>query len=364
MKDNELNQGKKKHSEINQLNKNDNEKENNLEDENNYYDLIKEAVTDYQSIHNFEGSQERKIIKEAKFQAKITTIISILAIILLLAPTLTLGSYIYYAGKGNKIIDSVQKIIYVTEPNTKIDGQGIDERIGLFTMDTVFQTIKRVGKQDIRTGEYDIHFVFDKVSSVKHSNLQETLVSEVIDSAESSGFLYPDEPMSFENPKDLEVLNGIGSGTVAEIYVSFNKLYRPEELTSIFPNVDILWVAVDTGPSQKDDEGVYTPPIGYPFQRDKDPRSPFFIPPNSPKTNEEVFKNILEQLAEDEQAATKVSRAKSLSLSKRLPYVEKHGIKVYGMVVTGPADELKNIANKSMIRTLKVEDSRIWNWHS
>lgn len=344
-----------------------------LEEDSDYSVYLNRALTDYQSIHKLNESQERKIIKIAKFQAKVSTILIILAILLLVLPVLTLGSCLYYSGKKNLLLDIVSKTIYVTEPNTKLGmpnskliGQPIDKRIGIFSMDALFPTLKRIGKEDIRTGEYDVHFLMDQVSKVKYNHLVEKPVPDVFDTSESTGFLHPDEPMVFDQYRDLEVLNGMTSGTVAELYVSFDKIISPDQVKDISTNldIDIVWVVVDTGSSQKDDEGVFTAPIGYPFQPDDDFWSPFFVSTGESTTNEERFISILNQLSENEQLATKVSRALSLSLPQRLAYIKEHGVQIYGMVVTGPVDELKKLETNPIIRTLKVEDSRIWNWHS
>ncbi|OAB30083.1 hypothetical protein PMSD_19955 [Paenibacillus macquariensis subsp. defensor] len=334
-----------------------------LEKDNDY---LMETLKHYQTIQPLNEPQERKIIKTAKFQANISTILVTLSILLLLAPVMTLGSYLYYAaGRANQLLDIVSKTIYVTEPNVKLESHGIDERIGIFSMDANFYTLKRIGKQDIRTGEHNVHFSMDQVSNVTHHNLLDTPVHDVFYNSETTGFIHPDEPSKILNQsREVEVLHGMTTGTVAELYISLNKTYSEEELKDAFPNIDIIWNAVDTGAPQKDDKGVFTAPIGYPVQPDKDPWSPFFIAPGDSKANKDIFIEIVKQLSENEHLATTVSRAKSLSLTKRLAYLEDNGIHVYGMVVTGPVDELKKLETNPMVRAIKVEDSRIWNWHS
>lgn len=325
-----------------------------------YYDTLNDFVNDYKSIENFEGSQELKIIKKAKFHSRMTTIISVLAILLLLNPALTIVTYMYYSGKANQMLDTISKAAYVTEPNTKIEGQGISSKIGIFSMDAYFYTLKRVGKEDFRTAEYNIHFLGNHVSSVDRRNLLDKPVPEAFVSSESTGFLHPDASMTFDDFREREVLNGLASDTVAEVYISFDKDYTPEEINNYFPNLDVVWVAVETGQSGENAEGIYTSPLGYPFMKDSDPWSPFI----GSKSNEETFISILKSLSKNEKLATQVSRAKALSISKGLTYIEKNGIKIYGAVVTGPVSEIRKIEDKPMIRTIKVEDSKLWNWHS
>lgn len=60
----------------------------------------------------------------------------------------------------------------------------------------------------------------------------------------------------------------------------------------------------------------------------------------------------------------KLSRAKVLELSKRISFLEKNGVKTYGMVVTGPKVEVEKLMRHEKVRKLKVGEARLWNWHS
>lgn len=77
---------------------------------------------------------------------------------------------------------------------------------------------------------------------------------------------------------------------------------------------------------------------------------------------ENVILNIFSLLSKNEAIAEKVARAKSLSLGSRLAYIQKHGIKVYGAVITGPTVELRKLQEVKEIRALKVGEVKLWNW--
>ena len=88
--------------------------------------------------------------------------------------------------------------------------------------------------------------------------------------------------------------------------------------------------------------------------------SPF----NSSEDHEKQFMDIVKLLSQHERLATQVAKAKSLALLERLPYLNANGIRVYGLVVTGPTGDLKKLQNDSMVRAMKVGEVRLWNWHS
>ncbi|MBP2243175.1 hypothetical protein J2Z40_003763 [Cytobacillus eiseniae] len=141
-----------------------------------------------------------------------------------------------------------------------------------------------------------------------------------------------------------------------------NRLMKPEEIEKQLGNkVEVRWVAVDTGLEDKNlYEAEYSvAPIGYPLQIDSTTWSPFN---GREQSNEEIFLDILHFLAKDEKTAEKISRAKSLVLKERIPYIEKNGIHVYGAVVTGPTPELRKLKDNDWIRTMKVGEVKLWNW--
>ncbi|MBT2292877.1 anti sigma factor C-terminal domain-containing protein [Paenibacillus albidus] len=331
-----------------------------------YEDALQGALADYQSLNGLSAQRERQIVKTAKFRSKGSTILITLAILLLIMPVLTLGSYLYYAGKANHMLDLTAKAVYVTEPNQRIDSRAVREQIGLFSMDAEFTTLKRVGKEDLRSTSYLVHFSLDRVTALERNPLLEAAVPEILTS-DNNYFILPQGQMTFDQGTELEVLQGLPAQTVAEVYVSLKKAYTQQEIEEALPaDTDPIWFAVDTGdPAQMlDSQGLFTPPLGYPAQTDKDYWSPFFSVPGEAESNQDKFLTIVQQLAENEALATAVSRGKSLSLPDRAAYLQSHGVKIYGLVITGPVNELQKLEQHPMVRAMKVRDTRLWNWHS
>ncbi len=53
---------------------------------------------------------------------------------------------------------------------------------------------------------------------------------------------------------------------------------------------------------------------------------------------------------------------KELNLDKRYEYVKDNGVKVYGIVITGPSKELLKLQNSPHVRYATLGDIEVWNW--
>lgn len=339
------------------------DKEQNQNDEELYQSLLNESVQDYEKSYKVSETKQKKLIKAGRNRALQTNIMISLAVLLLIVPVLTLSSYLYYAigGKANHLIDIATKTIYVTEPNISVEEMELEEEIGFFTMNIYFDVFKRIGQEDYKAGEYSVRFALDQPNFPERDMKLERPLPMTGD-METDLLYHPDGPYGKNVNSDWEILEHLPDGTVGEIYLSLNKVMKPEELEKqLGDHVEVRWAAVDTGLEDKIlyEAGYSVAPIGYPIQIDTTTWSPFN---GRDKSNEEVFLDILKFLAKDEQTAERISRARSLALKERIPYIEKNGIHVYGAVVTGPTPELRKLKDLELIRTMKVGEVRLWNW--
>ncbi|WP_042356846.1 anti-sigma factor [Bacillus rubiinfantis] len=338
------------------------DKEQKQNDEELYQSYLSESEQDYEKGYKMPGYRQKPLIKAGRNHALRTNIMISLAVILLIVPVFTLSSYLYYAigGKANHLIDITTKTIYVTEPNMSLEEMELEEDIGFFSMNLYFDVFKRIGKEDYKAGDYTVSFALDKPNFPKR-NMRLDRPLPTIGGMETDLLYHPDGPYGTTADSDWNILNHLPDGTVGEIYLSLN-LMKPEELEKqLGDKVEVRWVAVNTGLEEKslDDVGFPVAPIGYPLQVDSTTWSPFN---GRDKSNEAVFLDILKFLAKDEKTAEKISRAKYLGLKERLPYIEKHGINIYGAVVTGPTPELRKMKGNNSIRVMKVGEVKLWNW--
>ncbi|WBL16907.1 anti-sigma factor [Sutcliffiella sp. NC1] len=335
---------------------------NHSNDENLYEQMLNNSIDEFDQ--KYSPKQQQTIVKRSKNKAMFTNILISLAILLLIVPVMTLLTYFYYSsgenyGRANNAIEVASKLIYVTEPNMSVEEMEIEEEIGFFTMDLYFDVYKRIGSQDYNVGDYEINYYFDKPNFPKRNLLLDRPLEE-IPQPQSELIVHPDVLVSTNS--DWNILKGLPDGTVSEMYVSFSETIDVPEVNELFNgDMEVRWLAVDTGLERKriDKDGYPLTPLGYPAQVDTTTWSPFN---GREQTNEEVFLNILKFLKENEETATILARAKSLSLEERIKYIEENGIKIYGVVVTGPTAELRNLQENEKIKSMKIGEVKLWNW--
>ncbi|OCA87528.1 anti-sigma factor [Bacillus sp. FJAT-27225] len=336
---------------------------NNKSDVDIYTSFINESINEFEKTHAHDEKEQKRIVQRSKHSALLTNILISLALLLLIVPVMTLGTYLYYVigGKANNLIEVASKTIYVTEPNMSLEEMELEEDIGFFSMTLTFDVFKRIGKEDYKAGEYEIYHAFDKPSFPKRNMLLDRPMPE-ISTQDPQILVHPDAPAPLGRAVEWNILEGLPDGTVAEVYLSLNELLDPEEVKNRFgDDIEVRWLAVDTGfeAKQLDQEGVPVSPIGYPAQVDQTTWSPFNGRDHS---NEEVFMDILELLEKNEETATIVSSSKSLVLTERIEYLKANGIHVYGAVVTGPVPALRTLENDELVRSMKVGEVKLWNW--
>lgn len=329
-----------------------------------YKEFLSDSKKELKDHFALSGHEQRTIIKTGKNNARMTNIMISLAILLLMIPVMTLLTYGYYAfgGRADNLIDVAAKTIYVTEPNMSLEEMEIEHEIGFFSMDIVFDVYKRIGKEDFKVADYTIHFALDQPSFPEKNNDLDRPLPE-LPSTDTESLLHPEVGIiPFDRDREWNILKKLPDGTVGEVYLSLETLMTPEEVENLIPEeMEVRWYAVDTGLEAEgvDHEGVPVGPVGYPARIDPTTWSPFN---GRDQTNAEVFLDILSLLEKNEAVAEKVARAKTLEMGKRLDYIEKNGIKVYGAVVTGPTEELRRLEQLKEIRTVKVGEVKLWNW--
>ncbi len=69
-------------------------------------------------------------------------------------------------------------------------------------------------------------------------------------------------------------------------------------------------------------------------------------------------------LSTHKETVSKTTRTseKELNLDKRYEYVKDNGVKVYGIVITGPSKELLKLQNSPHVRYATLGDIEVWNW--
>jgi hypothetical protein len=173
------------------------------------------------------------------------------------------------------------------------------------------------------------------------------------------------------SPSSEGVWNALGllsEGTVSEMAVSFDTTYSTNEIKDLLKDydLDITWYAVYTGLEDKIDAG--TPLFAFHgvwgFAD-----SSYSTPSNTTINLDEVigekyFLDNMQFLTENQKIIKKIYRGNptQLRLDERYNYLQNNGIKVYGVVVTGPSKELLKLRDLSFIQHPALGDVALYNW--
>lgn len=222
-----------------------------------------------------------------------------------------------------EIRNVVNQTLSVTEPNVFLKDRDMEQTLLPLSLQLHFDLYKRVGKKDIRIGEEKTDYIFSRATKVSREYTTDEKIPEVpyIDNEVLS---HPNNyNSSYNSSEEAQVLKGLPQESVVEAFISFRELLSVQEVTNMFPTIDIVWYAVNTGLEEKqtNDEGMYVAPIGFPADMISRPSGAFV----SDSPHEEQFIDVLKSLQKHENLAVKLSRAKVLELSKRISFLEKMG---------------------------------------
>lgn len=322
------------------------------------YDKLLQKAKQEGVQHTKDGTKK---VKRAINSSKWKLILSTLTLILLIMPICYMLTFGYYAfgTKSTTLMDVASTTLYITEPNTTLEEMEFEMDFSLFSMDLSFEQYKQIGDELYPAKTYDLHFVLnDLVSKETDSKLEKIYPKYPTET--NQWITHPNQIVKFSSYDEWSVLAGLPEETVVEAYISLTDLYEVEEVEDAMENVDVTWAAIYTG--TEDDmlgsSGRVVSPIGYPVQPDQSYWSPFRDSPS----HAETFLKMLKDLQHFEDLAVKVSPHKNLDLKERINFIENNGYETYGVVVTGPKNEIESLEKLNMVRFLKVGEVKLWNW--
>jgi hypothetical protein len=324
---------------------------------NPYDKLIQKA----KQVGGKQSDKGSATIKRAINSSKWRLILSTLTVLLLIVPTCYMLTFGYYAfgTKSTTLMDVASKTLYITEPNTTLEEMEFDMEFSLFSMNLTFEQYKQIGDEVYPAKEYDLQFIFkDLVKKETSSYLEKVYPKHPTET--NQWLAHPKQRVEFNSANEWRVLSGLPEETVVEAYISLDKLYSVDEVVDSMENIDVTWAAVYTGTEETmlSKDGDVVSPIGYPVQPDQTYWSPF----RDSTSHEETFLNMLKEIEPYEDIAVEVSPHKNLELDERIDYLEENGFATYGVVVTGPTEEIAKLQELEMVRHMKLGEVKLWNW--
>ncbi|QZY53813.1 anti-sigma factor [Crassaminicella profunda] len=350
-----------------------------LEQYQEFLDGEVEQDTNQRNKEIFYGHKnEKKILRIGKWKARIQnacTGIGMLIVLVIVFSFIT--SLFYYSGEPTRLEiyeDVIESTLGITQPNVSTTSTSMGPNPFL-TATIAKKLVKRVGKEDIIIGDADYDFFLGRLNN---RNLK-----YIFDNSHRIIFDYPNGSVDQWMHREWKKLEKLPEGTVAEVYLSLDKFYETDEILKKFidKDVDLLWFAVDTGNEEK----MITNPIGFPeapiwhdddfILESRQEEGGFFTKTvtesrsaptvekyGSGKVRNENFMKTLKFIKKYDSIASEVAPFKTRNIQEKIDYIQKNGVKIYGMVITGPTKELLNLKEEEWIKGMEVGEVRLWNW--
>jgi len=325
--------------------------------------------------------REARLLRKGKWRARISTAITLISLYIGVTFVSGIGTSLYYStgdpDRGSIYRDVVESAIAVTNPNVTVHLSGGSG--AYFSMNVTSKMTKRVGDEYLEVGDFSGTFLFNWM------RLYDFTWSDS-EAARSAVFHFPGTP-ELNSDQDWRRLEKLPEGTVAEAYVSYDRLYKTDEFLQQFRDKQLepLWFAVDNGDhAAGHDNGIVLDPIGFPSM-------PLWHPDDGKVTKHETSKGLwgsvsssvtkypaIEQFGSgqlrdenfiktlrilEEHKSITNRLIYAVDITKSLAYVEKNGVNIYGAVVTGPTKEILKLKNDPAVSSIRVGKVTLWNWN-
>ena len=336
-----------------------------------YQAIIDENIGDAEEETTIENKtsiiNQAKLLRRSKWKARFQNALTAIGIIFIITFigwfsmfTCKLLTQRYYNSGNHKVQiyqDVVSSLVAVTQPNVRVRSN-MGNSGTFFTLNIKTELSKTVGREDIKAGYMNMKFSFDKV---KYPDRKWDL-----NQGPNHTFLYPNPSKWKGYATDWKKLEILGEGTVVEAFISLDKFYETEEILQKFKDkeLSLLWFAVDTGADAivEDRPNFMTYSLGFPTNvpviHGEDIE--FY---SSGKLRNENFITTLGLLKKYESIADTLVLNSKLDLQRRLDYVNKNGVKIYGVVVTGPSKEILKLKDEQWITNMRTGEVMLWNWN-
>ncbi|MCJ8014385.1 anti-sigma factor [Paenibacillus sp. KQZ6P-2] len=328
--------------------------------------------------------REKKLLRRGKWKVRFGTVLTLMSLFIWFTVLSAIGTGIYYtAGDpdlGDIDRDVIESAIAVGYPNTSVH---LSSNAGpYFNMKVNSSITKRVGDEYVQVGDFSASFLFSWMR-LYHFSWSDSVATQ------SGLFQFPGTEGS-SSDQEWNKLEKLPEGTVAEAYVSYNRLYTTDEILQRFKgkSMDPVWFAVDNGDGSDRsgrDNNVVMSPIGFPanpvwhpddgkISNRSEQKTGIFSLMGTSTTSypdldmygsgelrDENFIKTLRILTEHKYIAKQL--IPFVDMKQTLEYVEKHGVHIYGAVVTGPTKEILKLKNDPEVSGIHVGKVTLWNWH-
>lgn len=315
--------------------------------------------------------QQRKILRAAKWKNRISNLVFAAAVFALVSVVSGVLTSLWFGSGEPSRMDNAKRtwelITEMTMPNVQLASGGINSG-WYFTTEGRADLEKRIGRENRPVGTLETRMFFNRLNV--HRNWTDEYYSSHL------FFIHPgqterlqDHDLDFYSASAWETLAKLPEGTVAEMALSFDRLYTIDETLVLFRDydLDVVWFAVDTGVEDAVDHPLGALWNSWGFSNfgpsALDYEWPLEMHGDGDK-RAKAFLDGMEFLLQHEKWARSAYHGMNadLRLAERYAHLSENGVRLYGAVVTGPTPELLKLKDDERIRAAGVGEAALWNW--
>ncbi|WP_282940105.1 anti-sigma factor [Paenibacillus sp. RC67] len=324
--------------------------------------------------------KEASLLRKSKWKARLQTALTAIGIVISITIVSAILTGLFY-GIGDRSAvyqDVISSAISLTRPNLSVSGSSNSN--AFFTMDYKGTLRKKIGSVDSSIGDFQFSFLLG------WPGIEQTTWRN--EASASGDYLFQLPDAKYKADSEWSRLEKLPEGTVSEVFVSLDRYYTTDELLTLLENknMDPVWFAAYTDQERRNgDDTAVMAPVGFPFYpiwHKKDMKvdsyteqktgwfskivttsssSPAIQSYGDGQVREQNFMDTLYLLQQYARISNRL--APWLQIDSAVQYLEVNGVKLYGVVLTGPTKELLKLQQEPWVSTLRVGEVRLWNWH-
>ncbi|WP_028552425.1 anti-sigma factor [Paenibacillus sp. UNC451MF] len=324
--------------------------------------------------------KEATLLRRGKWKARLQNALTAIGILIAFTTVSAILTGLFYSlgDRARTYQDVIASAIALSRPNMTISGSTNSN--AFFTMDYKGTFRKKIGGTFASVGDFNLKFLLGLPSTEQTTwrNDSSSLGAEVFDLPDT-------KPVSSDQA--WTTLEKLPEGTVAEAFVSLNRMVTTDELLQMLngKTMEPVWFAAFTGQENRHgDFSIVMHPVGFPAiplwhpedmkitSHTEEKRGWFgkIVTESSSSPAVQTHgdgalreKNFLDTLHLLQQYSGISKRlAPWLALDPTVTYLESNGVKLYGVVLTGPTKELLKLKTEPWVSSIRVGEVRLWNW--
>jgi hypothetical protein len=331
---------------------------------------LAQAVTEQKEINKEQiqtptNQISKRMIRRAKMKHRLSMSFTFVLLGIMFVILCSLLTAFFYS--WNDKIDRVrlvnQTYFQMTSPNMVLD-HGIYSTTPFFKVNYDYNVYKIVGRDQQLIGTYEPYLLFNQYTNYQFP--EELSLTDL-------HFVNRHVKDHYDDYNQIwPTLEKLPEGTVSEVAVTFTDALTYDQLFAMIKKYDIalVWGGIETRTKYHMDPEVLYVGMDVIGMHEKalfdlsEVEGINKIEEYDSAVREKIVKESLQYLIDNNGYLKKLNRnsIRALDAKSAMAYIEKHGVQLYGAILTGPTKELLKLQNEAQILYSDLGEVEFWNW--